>query len=109
MMKEKDFINSNAKSIARAGTVMTPYSAQKLLEIDRKKYSHLLMVMDTFDYETYSVAVPTGKLMEYIVKYNQNMQRVYEAVILEETSDTIKNYLKHNTPESFYDIDGREA
>jgi hypothetical protein len=109
MVKEKEFIQSNQKIVAKAGTVMTPAIAKKLLHADRTTYSHLLVVMDTFSYEIYSVLVEKGKLLETTMQYNENMQRVKEAVLLEETNQTIKNYFKHNTPDAFYYLDGMEA
>ena len=79
------------------------------MEIDRTKYSHLLLVMDGFSYESYCVKVPKGELTKHIMKYNgENMQRVLNSVLLEPTNNTIKNYLNNNKVESFYNIDGRE-
>lgn len=108
MIKEKDYIFTNQKNVGHVGKIMTAYTANKLLDIDRIKHSHLLVVMDTFDYETYTVAVERGKLLEAKERYSTNMQRILEVVELEPTNQTIASYLKGNKINAFKDFGGRD-
>lgn len=110
MIKEKDYIyrSHNIRGATHISHAMTSSTAERLLEVDREENSHLMIVMDTFDYDTYRVEVPNGKLEEYKVRFNSNMQKILEIVELEPTNEVIKNYLNRNKPSSFKDFAGRE-